>query len=208
MDGGAGYGALIALLALVFIPVTGMGLSAVLILSGAIWSPFAAVKAWRLARRAGLSPVRYALLGALYSVLLVVPSVYLLRRLRGQSLPRNLVVASYWVLYGVIWGFGAILPYGAVLWFLVEYEVYRDPGSDVSLDGMIGFAALWTATVIALTVSAWMVIRKSKSSHLSAPALEPRADLLPLYVYIVPIVLAPLGAPLLMFVFWAAVVDA
>ena len=89
-------------------PFVFVGLGAAIVLVGALWSPAAAALCARAARRRGLAPGRYAIWGALYSILMIVPWVLLLQRLHGSLIPRRLLELSYWILYVGIWGCGMI----------------------------------------------------------------------------------------------------
>ena len=75
---------------------------------GVLWSPFAAVMCYNKAESAGLPSIRYALIGALYSALFLMPLIYLTARMDGRRVPYFLVVLGYSLLYGCIWLVGAI----------------------------------------------------------------------------------------------------
>ena len=84
------------------------GLSLLPLGIGVLWSPFAAVMCYNRAALAGLNSTRYAVVGALYSVLFLMPLIYLSARMDGKRVPKALVVLGYVVLYGGIWLGGAI----------------------------------------------------------------------------------------------------
>ena len=75
---------------------------------GPLWAPFAALICYLTARAKGLSPGRYAAIGALYSALFFLPWVYLIARMYNKTIPNALVWTGYVVLYA-IWFFGSII---------------------------------------------------------------------------------------------------
>ncbi len=56
----------------------------------------------------GLSLSRYAMAGALYSLLFLFPYVYLAARMNNRSFPTFVVGLVYFVLFIVIWMGGAL----------------------------------------------------------------------------------------------------
>ena len=68
-----------------------------------LWMPFAALICGIMARNRGLSVRRYAIAGALYSALFMLPWLYFWAKLSNRSIPGFLVVLGYLALYGVIW---------------------------------------------------------------------------------------------------------
>ena len=56
-----------------------------------ILSPFAALTCWLIARSRGLSQYRYAAAGALYSILFILPLIYLVLRMYGRSVPIGVI---------------------------------------------------------------------------------------------------------------------
>ena len=71
---------------------------------GLVLSPFAAIRMFRMAGDRELDPTRYAILGAVYSILFVFPWLYLSATVRGRSFPISGVL---FVLY-VAWLIGPI----------------------------------------------------------------------------------------------------
>ena len=80
--------------------------AALFVAGGILWSPFAALICALIASIRGLPIRRCALAGAVYSILLFLPWVYLVARMLGKSIPKQVVVAVYILLYGVVWLYG------------------------------------------------------------------------------------------------------
>ena len=66
---------------------------------GVLWAPFAMVICGAIARTRGLSVVRYAGAGGIYSILFVLPWFYLLVRMFGVRPQHALVQLGYMFLY-------------------------------------------------------------------------------------------------------------
>ena len=64
-----------------------------------LWSPVAAYACARAARAKGLDARRYAIAGAIYSILLFLPWIYLWSKLRDKPLRSMTVTAGYVLLY-------------------------------------------------------------------------------------------------------------
>ena len=89
------------------------------------WSPFAALACARIARRKGLSARRYAIYGAIYSVLLFLPWRHLIRRMRGEPVSRASVRNAYEAVYAV----AAILLICNIVYLIgeiIEYPYHYD----------------------------------------------------------------------------------
>ena len=79
---------------------------------GPLWAPFGALICARIARKRGLNVWRYAGVGALYSILLFWPWVYLALRMNDKTLHRGLIVLFYVVVYFTWLSAIGILIYG------------------------------------------------------------------------------------------------
>lgn len=101
---------------------------------GLAWAPFGALVYAREGKRRGHSPVRYAVTGAVYSLLFYVPWLYGKKWIDHKPLPRNNVVWAYAFLY-LIWILVPI-PLWAVL--LSGYRLM----SDLLIGGLLAFVAL------------------------------------------------------------------
>lgn len=74
---------------------------------GCLWAPFAAVICARIARKRGIETRRFALAGALYSILFFWPWVYLVMRLRNGSVHAIAIRAFYFMIYSA-WLIGSV----------------------------------------------------------------------------------------------------
>ncbi len=164
---GAGLGVISVL---ILGPFVFIGLGAVIVLVGALWSPAAAVLCARAARRKGLDPKRYAMLGGLYSTLMIVPWVLLLLRLCGNRIPWRLLALSYWVLYGGIWGCGVIALFANIILLVILVLLFEGADS-ASLLWPIMIALMLCANVLALTVSARGLIKRWRADQVAGVGL-------------------------------------
>ena len=64
-----------------------------------LWAPFASLICAKSARKNGLEVRRYAVVGGLYSLMLVLPWLYLIIRMSGDRPSRTLVKWGYALLY-------------------------------------------------------------------------------------------------------------
>ena len=91
-----------AALILIVVPILVTGFTVFLAaLQGLVWSPFAAMITWRMARWRGLDGRRYALVGALCSVFLLLPWILLTVALLRRHLPVSVVKLSRILAYTV-----------------------------------------------------------------------------------------------------------
>ncbi len=137
---------------------------------GIVLAPFAALLAWYLARRRGLSGVREALAGAAYSAFLVAPCILLVAVLVKGRLSGAVVKVCYVALY-IVWLIGPV-----VFWGLYDPEPgYQLLGSDLSSTSPIGssidevifwvMVSLWVGSAFA-TFKAWRLIEQVTIEHL------------------------------------------
>ena len=63
--------------------------------AGLLWAPFNALLCFKAAKKHTLTGWPYAVAGAAYSILLVLPGLYLLMRLRGNAIHRSQIIAAY-----------------------------------------------------------------------------------------------------------------
>ena len=70
-----------------------------LFILGVGWAPMAAVVCWMIARRKGLSTRRFAVMGGVFSVLLLFPWVYIVLRMVNLRVPQLLVILFYVTVY-------------------------------------------------------------------------------------------------------------
>ena len=74
---------------------------------GIVWSPVGALLCGIVAWKRGMSTARYALAGAFYSALFILPWIYFMLRLLDRKAPTDLVRLGYVVIY-ISWLFGPI----------------------------------------------------------------------------------------------------
>lgn len=63
--------------------------------AGLLWAPFNALLCFKAAKKRALTGWPYAVAGAAYSILFFLPGLYLLMRLRGNTIHRSQVIAAY-----------------------------------------------------------------------------------------------------------------
>ena len=66
---------------------------------GIVWSPVGALLCGIAARKRGLSTARYAIAGAFYSALFILPWIYFTLRLLNRKAPNDLVYLGYIIIY-------------------------------------------------------------------------------------------------------------
>ena len=153
-------------------------------LVGPLWAPFGALICARIASKRGLNVLRYAGAGALYSLLLFWPWVYLALRMNDKRMHRGLIVLFYVVVYFTWLSAIGILFYGGL---------YNHPGlaqvANLSNPWMwIGSGELAVAgTGVALWwVSLTRLNRRYKNID-SRESNDVRASTLPVFVYLAPV---------------------
>ncbi len=157
------------------------GFSLLLLGIGVLWSPFAAVMCFNKAESAGLPSIRYALMGALYSVLFLMPLIYLTARMDDKRTPKGLVVLGYVLLYGVIWLVGATTGVANVVSFFLDVA-----GSHVSEWEQNGIAlTVYLVYILSLIVSLFMLFNPPPNG-----TGRRFHETLPPFAYILPFVLA------------------
>ena len=65
-----------------------------------LWAPFGAMIAARLSRRGSAGNRNYAVIGAAYSVLFLIPWLFLVMRLRGYRVSKPFIWIAYTLVYG------------------------------------------------------------------------------------------------------------
>lgn len=81
------------------VPVAFIGVLALTLIIA--WAPFAALICALTARRRELNRVRYAIAGAVYSALLFLPWLYLIRRMRGKEVSVKSIREGYFFAYAL-----------------------------------------------------------------------------------------------------------
>lgn len=122
---------------------------------GFLWTPAAAVICACRARARGLSVSRYALFGALCSVLFIVPWIYLVARMYDKSIPRNIVRTVYIILYA-LWLIGPIVMLSAVV---VNELVFWMENANTQRYNLAPYATIFAVSVIlaVLNITTWIL---------------------------------------------------
>ena len=77
-----------------------VSVGAIIVLTiGIVWSPVGALLCGIAARKRGLSTARYAIAGAFYSALFILPWIYFMLRLLNRKAPNDLVYLGYIIIY-------------------------------------------------------------------------------------------------------------
>jgi hypothetical protein len=84
-----------------------------LFMIGVIWAPFAALICGISAKSKGMSAIRYAVAGAAYSLLFLIPSLYFTLRLLRLRVPRVVVDMGY-IFILILWTLFIAVSYGGL----------------------------------------------------------------------------------------------
>ncbi len=171
----------IAVLSLAFAVFSSAALAAI----GPIWMPFASLICARSARKKGLSVWRYALAGALYSLLLFWPWVYLLARMNDKRVPRFFIGLFYFFVHAA-WLLGGSL-------YLLIGTFTAHPGSAYDYEFgnphvQLSYAAgaLTLISVVTWFMSLTRLLRVHDRE--SAKENQCRTTTLPHWEYLIPVV--------------------
>ena len=156
-------GSLIAIFILPFLFMTMPAL-------GLLWAPFATMICARTARARGLDSRRYAIAGAVYSVLFLLPSIFLIARIHNKSTPGCLTRSAYVLIYGWLW------PVSTLSYYIFTLAL-PEPFWIVSVSLLLLNVLTWFISLIKLIV--W---HRRQARVLS----EESDDVLPNRVYIMP----------------------
>ncbi len=125
-------------------------------LAGLIWSPIAAYIAFRRARQSGLAPVRYMFIGALYSILLIIPWFILIGKMDDIESSTGW---AFWALY-ISWLLG---PITVVL--VDSTRVFHDSSvSHLAIPLGIVMMLMWIGSLV------WLGVSKKGSDQSDRPA--------------------------------------
>ena len=119
-----------------------------------LWTPFGVGLCMLLARRKGLSVPYYGIIGAAYSLLFVLPCIYLVTRLSGRRIPTYLIIATYSAVY-TLWVFLLLgmyfYTYEEILWDSARPRV-TDTRWEISLypthiGAVVAFVSTWVLAI-------------------------------------------------------------
>lgn len=166
----------------VFGPFFSLVIAVLAVLLGLVWTPFGALTCRRIARSRGLSPRRYAIAGAVYSVLFFVPWVYLVMRMRGRSVSVVVVRNIYILLYGA-W---LVLPIWSLSMFTAVARRVEDFGGALTMGLLlISSILMFVGSLVMIAVvrkkAKYRTVDRSGRSDESV-----RDDVLPHIAYILP----------------------
>ncbi len=166
-------------------PVLFVGLALVV---GVAWAPFAALICARVAHAKGLDVWRYALVGAIYSVLFLGPWIYLVARMHNKTLPNSVIRGAYVLLFGLVW------PLSALSFIPLA----------IALPQPFGVGSL---LLLLLSVVTWFISKKRLNSwhqlH-SHMADEANTYIVPHHAYIMPFVYASMWIAIAIVFWWQA----
>lgn len=94
---------------LLLISLTSIGIALLIAALGLAWALFAALICGLRARSSGLNITVYTVAGAVYSLLFLLPWVYLIAWMYNRHIPRAYVISVYVIMYGFIWLLGPML---------------------------------------------------------------------------------------------------
>ena len=106
---------------------------------GLLWSPIAAITCGRAARARGLDTRRYAIAGAIYSILLFLPWIYLWSKLRNKPLSDSTITLGYMFVYG-LWLLGPVVT--VTIFIATSFPHDRDPIRTIILSVMLAMVAI------------------------------------------------------------------
>lgn len=167
---------------ILILPLVGfMGLMASVYLGIAL-APFSAITCGLLARRRGLNAWGHALAGGIFSVLMVVPSVYLVLRLLNKRPPAELTYLVYLAVFA-LWFLGTIFAPLGLLLLDVRFSSSYEPDSVLS----------YGTHVMALIVNSTALVSWIVWWNRRKPNPEDSDKVLPPVGYVLPFFMAPVG---------------
>ena len=179
---------LVVVFGVVFLGMFSCFLLALLLYSGVLLAPFAGLLCAWAARRRGLNTRYYGITGALCSILLFLPGIYLTVSLLGKSVSATLVRVGYSFLY-FIWLFGSVgLAFVLLLTGFLGPETEATARTETQAKNalfafLIGSGLLWfLSLVLFLKVKVW--------GEYYGKELALRESLVPAFGYLLPFVLA------------------
>ena len=134
-----------------------IGLVFFVAIPGLLWSPFASLIAWRIARHKGLDGRRYAMSGAAYSVFMFLPWVHLIAGLSGYRVPRFPITVTYLLLHWS-WLTGPLM-------MLTQIVAESWLELDTLLEHIVAYS-IWTIMILGWIVSASLKLRAVTSGEI------------------------------------------
>ena len=106
---------------------------------GALWAPFGGLICARVAKSNGLAVRGNAVRGAAYSLCLLLPWAYFVRRLSGKRTPASCVIAGYVFLY--------------ICWFMLLFA--KGIAMVIGIAGPNGIIAILHSVLLILSIMQW-----------------------------------------------------
>ena len=163
--------------------------------------PFAALTSGAIAFRRGLSVGEYALLGALSSVLFLLPWVLLTARMFHVRLP---------IMYPIVYGVGYLIWFGvgvggwiALLGF-TWINTFEHSGSIVGAAFLTGLLLTGPTAWVYYARASLRELRRVYAEEASDPSSGPALDSVHLFPFIGPIIWALAGIPVVL-ILWGSV---
>ena len=156
------------------------------LLGGVVLAPIFALISFLIARRKDLDGARFALIGAVYSAMFLMPWIYLVLRMKGKRPPKKLVISTYVFMY-TIW-----LSILAGLFVYVGFGVTYDPYDPKDLADLVDLYLLAHWSSILICGAAWLVslVRivqlKREADEEEADAEDDPADIAPRWSHVMP----------------------
>ena len=133
-------------LPLIILPLPLLMVGATLQIGGLLFSPFAAFYCAWLAKKRKLNIRRYALAGAVHSILVFLPWLYLIRKMQGKPMTAETVRTGFNVVF-ITW-FGILISLGAFL--VTPLEGGWPPWRSDFIPAPGAWVVWWTMLVIEL----------------------------------------------------------
>ena len=140
-----------------------------------VWAPFAGLKCASIARANGLEVWRYALVGAVYAVLLFAPWRYLIKRMQGSPFSYEESSGTYNLLYAfwMLW----IVSYTSFLGGGALFAAIPFPPEELSWSYFLKEYGVWVTVISIAVVSsiAWIISRRNVFSKLCVRKDKPNS---------------------------------
>lgn len=151
-----------------------------------LWAIFAGTICVLIARYKGLNMIVYGVVGAIYSVLFILPWIYLILRMYGVHIRRGIILCVYGVIYIYVWMFGAV-----AFSLIAAIELFPSISTLIlMLNLLIGLTSLkmiWNRDSRDRKDNAYLVMKHSEKY-----VDEMWAKGLPKFSYMVPFILIPI----------------